>query len=67
MATSGNATLMGLKDTGRIAAGMRADVVFLRADPAKDVRNVRQVQLVVAGGKPYRFDDLVALAQGFTR
>jgi imidazolonepropionase-like amidohydrolase len=65
MATSGNARLMGLKDTGRIAAGMRADVVFLRADPALDVRNVRQVQLVVAGGKPYRFDDLVALAQGF--
>jgi imidazolonepropionase-like amidohydrolase len=67
MATSGNAALMELKDTGRIAPGLRADVVFLRADPAHDVRNVRQVQWVVAGGKAHRSDDLVALAQGFAR
>ena len=33
MATSGNAALMGLTDTGRIAPGLEADVVFLRADP----------------------------------
>jgi imidazolonepropionase-like amidohydrolase len=67
MATSGNARLMGLKDTGRIAPGMKADVVFLRADPAEDVRHVRDVELVVAGGRPHRFDDLVALAQSFAR
>ena len=35
MATSGNAALMGLTDTGRIAAGLKADVVFLRADPTR--------------------------------
>jgi imidazolonepropionase-like amidohydrolase len=65
MATSGNAGLMGLKDSGRIAPGLRADVVFLRADPVQDVRNVRQVEWVVAAGKPYRSADLVSLAQGF--
>jgi imidazolonepropionase-like amidohydrolase len=67
MATSGNARLMGLTDTGRIAPGLKADVVFLRADPAKDVRNVRQVAWVVAGGRAYRSEDLVATAQGFAR
>lgn len=67
MATSGNAALMGLKDTGRIAPGMEADIVFLRADPSRDVRNVRQAELVVADGKAHRFDELVALAQSLTR
>lgn len=67
MATSGNARLMGLKDTGRITLGLKADVVFLRADPVADVRNVRQVAWVVAGGKAYRSDELVAMAQGFAR
>lgn len=67
MATSGNATLMGLPETGRIVPGMEADMVFLRADPSLDVRNVRQVEMVVADGKPYRFDALVALAQSLTR
>ncbi len=65
MATSGNASLMGLTDTGRIAPGLEADIVFLRADPAKDVRNVRQVEATLSNGKLYRFDDLVALAQTF--
>jgi imidazolonepropionase-like amidohydrolase len=64
MATSGNAALMGLTDTGRIAPGLEADVVFLRADPAKDVRNVRQVEATLSNGKLYRFDALVAQAQG---
>lgn len=64
MATSGNAALMGLgAETGRIAAGMQADLVFLRADPAADVRNVREVELVVTNGTPHRFEDLVAAAQ----
>jgi imidazolonepropionase-like amidohydrolase len=65
MATSGNASLMGLRDTGRIAPGMAADVVFLRADPVEDVRHVRDVALVVARGRAHRFEDLIALAQNF--
>jgi imidazolonepropionase-like amidohydrolase len=64
MATSGNAALMGLGEkTGRLAAGMEADMVFLRADPAEDVRNVREVALVVTDGEAHRFEELVAMAQ----
>jgi imidazolonepropionase-like amidohydrolase len=64
MATSGNAALMGLGDeTGRIETGMEADLVFLRADPAADVSNAREVELVVTNGTAHRFDDLVAAAQ----
>ncbi len=65
MATSGNADIMGLKNTGRLAPGKEADIVFLRADPTTDVRNVRQVDSVVSDGKAYSFDALVALAQPF--
>jgi imidazolonepropionase-like amidohydrolase len=63
MATTGNATLLGLgQQTGRIAPGMEADLVFLRDDPTQDVRNVREVELVVTNGEVHRFDDLVAMA-----
>ena len=54
MATSGNASLMGLTDTGRIAPGLEADVVFLRADPVADVRNVRTVEATLSNGELYR-------------
>jgi len=67
MATSGNADLMGLADTGRIAAGKEADLVFLRADPVTDVGNVRQVETVVSDGKAYKFDELVALSAPFAK
>jgi imidazolonepropionase-like amidohydrolase len=64
MATFGNAEKMGLgEETGRIAPGMEADLVFLRADPVEDVRNVREVELVVTNGEAHRFEDLVAMAQ----
>jgi imidazolonepropionase-like amidohydrolase len=64
MATSGNATLMGLgEQTGRIAPGMEADLVFLRADPTQDVRNAREVALVVTNGEAHRSEDLVAMAR----
>ena len=67
MATSGNAELMGLTDTGRIAPGKEADLVFLRADPTTDVGNVRQVETVVSDGKAYKFDELVALSAPFAK
>ena len=66
MATSGNAKLMGLSHTGRIAPGLEADIAFLRADPVSDIRNVREVAATLSNGRLYRFDDLVALAQQFT-
>jgi imidazolonepropionase-like amidohydrolase len=67
MATSGNADLMGLAATGRIAAGKEADLVFLRADPVTDVGNVRQVATVVSDGKAYAFSELVALSARFAK
>jgi imidazolonepropionase-like amidohydrolase len=67
MATAGNAGLMGLANTGRIAAGQEADLVFLRADPVADVRNVKQVAMVVSDGKAYTFDELVELSAPFAK
>jgi imidazolonepropionase-like amidohydrolase len=67
MATSGNADLMGVPNTGRIAAGKEADLVFLRADPVADVGNVREVATVVSDGEAYKFEDLVALSVPFAK
>jgi imidazolonepropionase-like amidohydrolase len=67
MATAGNADLMGLAQTGRIAPGKEADLVFLRADPVADVRNVRQVATVVSDGQAYTFDELVSLSAPFAK
>lgn len=51
MATSDGADILGLGDrTGRIATGMEADIVFLRADPTADVANASQVEGVLSNG-----------------
>lgn len=63
MATSGNAGLMGLTGTGRIAPGLEADIVFLRADPVADVRNVEQVAFVVNNGTLYERESLLGIAR----
>ncbi|MCD9032710.1 amidohydrolase family protein [Luteimonas sp. Y-2-2-4F] len=61
LATSGAAARLGIGErTGRLAAGMEADIVFLRANPAEDVRRVREVAAVVSDGRMHRFEDLVA-------
>jgi imidazolonepropionase-like amidohydrolase len=64
MATAGNAELMGLTDTGRIEEGLEADLVFLRADPSMDVRNVEQVALVVNNGRAWEPEALLDIARG---
>jgi imidazolonepropionase-like amidohydrolase len=64
MATSGNAELMGLgEQTGRIAAGYEADLVFLSADPSTNVENVGEVMLVVNNGKLYEPQELLEIAR----
>lgn len=61
LATTRAAELLDIdRRTGRIAAGMEADIVFLRADPLQDIRNVREVALVVSDGRPYEHDALLA-------
>ncbi len=41
-------------DAGTIAAGKRADLVLLEADPLSDIGNVRQVEWVMRAGVLYR-------------
>ncbi len=56
MITSDNAEMLGLGErTGRIAAGMEADIVFLRKNPAEDISRLRDVELVIANGKAHSF------------
>jgi imidazolonepropionase-like amidohydrolase len=38
---------------GAIAAGQRADLVLLDADPLQDIRNTRRISAVVANGRLY--------------
>jgi imidazolonepropionase-like amidohydrolase len=52
MATS-NAALALHRDSGAIAAGKRADLVLLTANPLDDLRNTRKIELVVKGGVAY--------------
>jgi imidazolonepropionase-like amidohydrolase len=63
MVTSGNAALIGFTDTGRIASGLEADVVFLRADPVADVRNVKEVAWVVNNGTLHEHEGLLDIAR----
>ena len=50
-ATSGNARIFRLTDRGEVRPGMLADLVAVEADPTRDTSAVRQVRLVIKGGK----------------
>lgn len=61
-ATVHPARFFGLEqELGTIAAGKRADLVLLRADPLRDIRNVGQVEGVVLAGRYFGPDDIAAL------
>lgn len=49
-ATSGNADVFHLQDRGRIKAGNLADLVAVKGDPIKQLRNIYQVELVLKRG-----------------
>jgi imidazolonepropionase-like amidohydrolase len=52
LATSGAARAMGVEaDRGSLAAGRRADLVLLAADPTVDIRATRLIVGVVLGGR----------------
>jgi imidazolonepropionase-like amidohydrolase len=53
-ATSGNARILHLADRGSIRQGLLADLVAVEGDPAGDVSAVRNVTLVIKGGKVVR-------------
>jgi imidazolonepropionase-like amidohydrolase len=53
-ATLGPARYLGrTNELGTIAAGKRADLVLLAADPLADIRNTRRIIAVVAAGRVY--------------
>lgn len=63
-ATGAAAKRLGNKEVGRIAPGAFADLVVLGADPAKDIRAIRDVRDVYLGGKRLRRDALLTSSPG---
>lgn len=54
-ATLAPATFLGIAaESGTIAAGKRADLVLLDADPLSDVRNTRRIDTVILDGRVLR-------------
>jgi imidazolonepropionase-like amidohydrolase len=54
MATLTPAEVMGMnRDRGVIAAGKLADMVLVDGDPAKNIRDIRNITTVIKGGKVY--------------
>ncbi len=51
-ATSMPARFFGLEDRGRIAPGMRADLVLVNGDPLQDIAAVANIDSVWKGGHP---------------
>lgn len=54
-ATAVNARILGLeKEVGRVAAGMKADLIAVAGDPAQDIVATNRVRFVMKGGVVYR-------------
>ncbi|MFJ3586827.1 amidohydrolase family protein [Streptomyces sp. NPDC090127] len=51
LATHHTARALGLLDTGTLAPGHRADLLVVRGDPLRDLQALREVRLVMAGGR----------------
>lgn len=52
-ATVNTADLLGLPDRGRLAAGLRADLVAVEGNPLDDITRMERVRYVMKAGKAY--------------
>lgn len=59
-ATQRPAELMGLKDTGTLAVGKRADFLVLDANPLEDIHNTRRISSVYMDGIKFDREALLA-------
>jgi hypothetical protein len=65
VASGNGAAFLRQDDTiGRIAAGYQADLVLVRGDPAKNMSDVRNVELVFKKGVGYDAAALIAATEG---
>jgi len=62
-ATGNPAEFFGRKDAGTIAAGRRADMVLLDADPSREIVNTQKISGVVLAGQFLQRKDLDALLE----
>ncbi|HPE31548.1 MAG TPA: amidohydrolase family protein [Parvularculaceae bacterium] len=53
-ATINNADLFGVKDRGRIAPGLLADIIGVDGDPLVDITQLTDVDFVMRGGKVFK-------------
>jgi imidazolonepropionase-like amidohydrolase len=51
--TAVNAELIGLKDTGTLAVGKRADLIVVKGNPLKDLEVLRNVLMTICNGVVY--------------
>lgn len=56
-ATIHAATVLGVEDQGRVAPGMRADVIALAGNPLQDINAVMDVRFVMKDGAVYKRPD----------
>jgi imidazolonepropionase-like amidohydrolase len=64
IATSNGATFLKDPTVGRVAKGLRADLVVLQGNPSQRMGDVRNVELVFKDGVAYDPERLVAAAAG---
>lgn len=60
------ARVMGLdNEAGTVEVGKRADLILVNGNPLEDIRNIRNVEAVISGGRMYETAPLWQSA-GFT-